>query len=84
MSEKELPPVLALRAATHKKGTPYPQMEFDGVAEKYGRMYSSYVCYSNEDIQQKLDEHYGKHPKAIECTYFWYELFKEPIKAEVA
>lgn len=82
MSDTQLPPVLALRAAVHKKGTPYPQMEFDGAAEKYGRMYTNYVCYSNEDIKQKLDEHYSKHPKAAECTYFWYELFKESIKTE--
>jgi hypothetical protein len=81
--EKELPPVIALRAATHKKGTPYPEMEFDKEAEKWGRMYSSFPCYSNEDIKLKLDEHYAKYPKANDCTYFWYELFKEPIKENV-
>jgi hypothetical protein len=75
--ENELPPVIALRAATHKKGTPYPEMEFDREAEKWGRMYTSYACFSNEDIKIKLDEHYNKNPKAVECTYFWYELFKE-------
>ncbi len=75
--EKELPPVIALRAATHKKGTPYPEINFDNEAEKYGRMYSSFVCYSNEDIKNKLEEHYTKHPKAVDCTYFWYEMYKE-------
>ena len=75
--EKELPPVIALRAATHKKGTPYPEINFDSEAEKYGRMYSSFVCYSNEDIKNKLEEHYTKHPKAVDCTYFWYEMYKE-------
>jgi len=80
--ENELPPVLALRAATHKRGTPYPEMVFEEEAIKYGRKYSSYPCFSNEDIKTKLDEHYNKNPKSNECTYFWYELFKEPIKTE--
>jgi len=75
--EKELPPGIALRAATHKKGTPYPEMNFDSEAEKYGRMYTSFVCYSNEDIKTKLEEHYTKHPKAVDCAYFWYEIYKE-------
>ena len=83
MSEKELPPVIALRAATHKRGTPYPQMEFDAEASRYGRVYSNSSCASNEDIKQRLDEHYQKYPKATECTYFWYEMFKEPLKMEV-
>jgi hypothetical protein len=84
MSEKELPPVLALRAATHKRGTPYPEMTFDPIAEQYGRKYSSYPCYCNEDIKQRLDEHYNRNPKATEATYFWYELYKEPNKTEEA
>lgn len=75
--KKELPPVISLRAATHKKGTPYPEMDFDKEVEKWGRMHSSFVCYSNEDIKAKLDEHYTKHPKANDCTYFWYEMYKE-------
>ena len=75
--EKELPPVIALRAATHKKGTPFPEMEFDKEAEKWGRMYTSYACFSNEDIKNKLEEQYNKYPKATDCTYFWYEIFKE-------
>ena len=80
--ENELPPVIALRAAKHIKGTPYPELIFDQEAVKYGRMYTTYACFSNEDIKQKLDEHYTKHPKSNECTYFWYELYKEPIKME--
>ena len=82
MSEKELPPVIALRAATHKRGSPYPEMIFDDEASRYGRVYSSYACTCNDDIKQRLDEHYQKNPKATECTYFWYEMFKEPIKME--
>ena len=82
MSEINLPPVIALRAATHKKGSAIPEMVFDQTIEKYGRMHTNYVCYSNEDIKQKLEEHYAKYPKATECTYFWYELYKEPIKKE--
>lgn len=80
--EKELPPVLALRAATHKRGTPYPEMEFDQEALKYGRKYSTYVCTCNEDIKMRLDEHYNRHPKATEASYFWYEIYKEPLKKE--
>jgi hypothetical protein len=80
--EKELPPVIALRAATHKRGTPYPEMVFDEEASRYGRVYTSYACSSNEDIKARLDEHYQRHPKATEATYFWYEMFKEPIKKE--
>jgi hypothetical protein len=82
MSDIELPPVIALKAAVHKKGTPYPEMVFDQSVEKYGRMYTEFACYSNEDIKTKLDEHYQRNPKATDCTYFWYELFKEPIKTE--
>lgn len=82
MSEKELPPVLALRAATHKRGTPYPEMEFDPVAAEYGKRYSSYPCYSNEDIKKTLDEQYQKNAKITEATYFWYEIYKEPTKTE--
>ncbi len=80
--EKELPPVIALRAATHKRGTPYPEMVFDEEASRYGRVYTSYACSSNEDVKARLDEHYQRHPKATEATYFWYEMFKEPIKKE--
>ena len=80
--DSELPPVIALRASKHVKGSPYPEMIFDEEAAKWGRKYSSYACFSNEDIKNRLDEHYGRNPKAIDCTYFWYELFKEPVKTE--
>jgi hypothetical protein len=80
--EKELPPVIALRAATHKRGTPYPEMVFDQEAAKHGKKYSSYACSSNEDIKLRIEEHYNRHPKAAEATYFWYEIYKEPIKKE--
>lgn len=80
--EKELPPVIELRAAVHKRGTPYPELEFDEEASKYGRTLSTYPCFSNADIKSKLDEHYGRYPKSDECTYFWYELFKERPKKE--
>jgi hypothetical protein len=80
--EKELPPVLALRATTHKRGTPYPEMEFDQEAAKYGRVYTSYACSSNEDIKLRLDEHYNRYPKATEATFFWYEMFKDVNKTE--
>jgi hypothetical protein len=80
--ENELRPVLALRAATHKRGTPYPEMEFDKEAEKYGRKLSSFPCYSNDDIKMRLDEHYNRNPKSNEATYFWYEIYKEPPKKE--
>jgi hypothetical protein len=66
----------------HKRGTPYPEMEFDQEAAKYGRMYTSYACFCNEDIKARLDEHYNRHPKATEAPFFWYEMFKEPIKKE--
>ena len=82
--EKELPPVIALRATTHKRGTPYPEIEFDQEAAKYGRVYTPYACFCNEDIKIKLDEQYNKNPKATEATFFWYEMFKEPIKTEEA
>lgn len=80
--ENELPPVIALRAAKHIRNTPYPEMVFDEEAAKWGRKYSSFACYSNEDIKNMLDAHYTKNPKSNECTYFWYELFKEPVKME--
>lgn len=82
MSEKELPPVIALRVLKHIKGTPYPEMQFDQEAAKYGRVYTSYACSSNEDIRLRLDEQYTKNPKAIEGTIFYYEMYKEPLKKE--
>jgi hypothetical protein len=82
MSAEELPPVIALRAFKHIKGTPYPEMKFDQEAAKWGRKYTSYACFSNEDIKLRLDEQYTKNPKATETTIFYYELFKEPIKTE--
>lgn len=82
MNEKELPPVIALRALKHIKGSPYPEMEFDQEAAKYGRMYTSYACFSNEDIKFRLDEQYAKNSKITEATIFYYEMYKEPIKKE--
>jgi hypothetical protein len=82
MSEKELPPVIALRVLKHAKGTPYPEMQFDQEAVKYGRVYTSYACFSNEDIKLRLDEQYTKNPKAVEGTIFYYEMYKEPTKKE--
>lgn len=82
MSANELPPVIALRVLKHIKGTPYPEMEFDQEAAKYGRVYTSYACFSNEDIKFRLDEQYAKNPKSTEGTIFYYEMYKEPIKKE--
>lgn len=82
MSTKELPPVIALRALKHIKGTAYPELVFDQEAAKWGRLYTSYACFSNEDIKLRLDEQYTKNPKATEGTIFYYEMFKEPIKTE--
>ena len=82
MSEKELPPVIALRVLKHTKGTPYPEMQFDQEVAKYGRVYTSYACFCNEDIKIRLDEQYAKNPKATEGTIFYYEIYKEPIKKE--
>lgn len=81
--DKDLPPVIALKAAKHVKGTPYPEMDFDKEAEQYGRRYTAYACFSNEDIKNRLDEHYQKYPKAVDCTYFWYEMFKDVKKEQV-
>lgn len=82
MSEKELPPVIALRVLKHIKGTPYPEMQFDQEAAKYGRIYTSYACFSNEDIKFRLDEQYSKNPKATEGTIFYYEMYKDTTKKE--
>jgi hypothetical protein len=82
MIDPETPTAITLKVSTHKKGTPFPEMIFDEQACNYGKMYTSYACFSNEDIKRKLTEHYEKYPKANECVYFWYEMYKEPIKEQ--
>jgi hypothetical protein len=80
--ENNLKPVICLRATIHKRGTPYPEMEFDQEAAKHGKLYTTYACSTNSDIKARLDEHYNRHPKATEAAFFWYEMFKDPIKTE--
>lgn len=61
----------------HKRGDPYPEIDFSELSGMNLSWVSPAVCLTNDQIRETLEKQYAKNSKLTRGEYIYYLIYKE-------